>query len=273
MPGRIQFSPSRFQSAPLPQTFLRIAETQIALECSALDAALGARLLPFQIPSSRAPDLRLRIELGDVSPTHESAVEITRDGAITEIRRGDYHAILDGNGARLTMTRIVDHAVSSFLRVWLSLHLRKRGGLLVHSACLERDGKAYVFAGKSGAGKTTIASMSMPEHRLLTDEISILLPEPARAFGTPFFGDLCIPGEPIALPLAGIFFIEQGAEPRATRMRTGEAQREMLRHILSFEHEPGAAGALIDAAGGLLREVPAHRLVFDKSARLWEYIP
>src|SRR5437773_8348802 len=64
--------------------------------------------------------------------------------------------------------------------------------LSLHDALpIFRDGKAYIFTGRSGAGKSTVASLS-PEGSVLTDEISLLRREHGmwRAYGTPFWGEL-----------------------------------------------------------------------------------
>jgi len=62
--------------------------------------------------------------------------------------------------------------------------------LLLHASSLVRRGRAFVFPGVSGAGKTTIVRHS-PGMPVLSDEISAvrLSPEdqPVRAYGTPFY--------------------------------------------------------------------------------------
>jgi hypothetical protein len=49
---------------------------------------------------------------------------------------------------------------------------RASDGWLLHAAALEIDGRAFVFAGPSGAGKTTLTLALLERgHRLLTDEM------------------------------------------------------------------------------------------------------
>ena len=52
------------------------------------------------------------------------------------------------------------------------LVLARQGGFLLHSASAIRNGKAFLFAGVSEAGKTTISRLAPPDATLLTDEIS-----------------------------------------------------------------------------------------------------
>ena len=73
-----------------------------------------------------------------------------------------------------------------------TLVLARQGGFLMHSASAIRNGKAFLFAGVSEAGKTTISRLAPPDATLLTDEISYVRKQGAGyvAFGTPFTGEL-----------------------------------------------------------------------------------
>jgi hypothetical protein len=64
------------------------------------------------------------------------------------------------------------YAIDGVLRILHSLILARAGGFLVHAASAVRNGRAFLFAGVSGAGKTTISRLAPPDVALLTDEIS-----------------------------------------------------------------------------------------------------
>ena len=51
----------------------------------------------------------------------------------------------------------------------------RRGGFLIHGASIVRDGQAYIFFGKSAAGKSTLAAMS-PEGQVISDDLTLVLP-------------------------------------------------------------------------------------------------
>src|SRR5260370_6952309 len=68
------------------------------------------------------------------------------------------------------------YALDSLLRVLLSWKLLGRCGFLLHAATIVRNGKAYIFTGRSGAGKSPVASLS-PEGTVLPDKISPLPPD------------------------------------------------------------------------------------------------
>ncbi|MFO7871773.1 MAG: hypothetical protein R6V03_10125 [Kiritimatiellia bacterium] len=51
-------------------------------------------------------------------------------------------------------------ALANFLRWMLGRLIPARGGFILHAACLARGSGAMLFAGKSGAGKTTVCNLS-----------------------------------------------------------------------------------------------------------------
>src|SRR5256885_3293464 len=76
-------------------------------------------------------------------------------------------------------------------------------GFLLHAATVLRNGKAYVFFGRSGTGKSTVAALS-PLGSVLTDEISLLkrIDGQWHAFGTPFWGEFRAAGTNRSAPVA-----------------------------------------------------------------------
>ena len=111
------------------------------------------------------------------------------------------------------------------LRIVHSIVLAPQGGLLLHSASAIRNGKAFLFAGVSGAGKTTISRLAPPDATLLTDEISYVRKFDAgyTAFGTPFTGELAKLGENVSAPIAALYLLAQGPENRIDPVAPAEA--------------------------------------------------
>jgi hypothetical protein len=65
--------------------------------------------------------------------------------------------LLDSSGAEFHGVRH-EYALDSLLRILLTMVLLPQRGFLLHAATVVRDGRAYVFTGRSGAGKSTVAA-------------------------------------------------------------------------------------------------------------------
>jgi hypothetical protein len=112
----------------------------------------------------------------------------------------------------------------NFLRVMTAYRLLEMGGVMLHSAGVESGGRAWIFFGRSGAGKTTLSRKSLfSGRRVLSDDINAVRPHPEGDSGRmvvermPFAGDLGRTGEPgEAFPLAGLFRLEKSRGPTET---------------------------------------------------------
>jgi hypothetical protein len=165
-------------------------------------------------------------------------------------------------------------ALDSLLRVLLSWKLLEGHGFLLHAATIVRNGKAYVFTGRSGAGKSTVASLS-PEGSVLTDEISLLRRENGvwRAYGTPFWGEFRAAGSNTSAPVAGIFRLLQAAENRVTALSTVAILRALLPNVLFFSAEAEANRRLLEILSQAATEISGYHLAFRKNPAFWEVVP
>lgn len=167
-----------------------------------------------------------------------------------------------------------EYALDSLLRVLLSWKLLDRQGFLLHAATVIRGGRAYIFTGRSGAGKSTVASMS-PAGSVLTDEISLLRRENGvwRAYGTPFWGEFRAAGSNTNAPVTGIFRLVQAAENRVTRLRPSVLLRSLLPNVLFFSGQTEANRQLLEILSKAASEIPGYNLAFRKSPAFWEILP
>ena len=225
-------------------------------------------------------------------PVFELDVEIVPPGKITDeedlsvrfeggrwvLERGDFHAELDPALHRGRIRQSANpYSIDAALRILHSLLLAKQGGLLIHAASAIRNVRAFLFAGLSGAGKTTISRLAPPGVTLLTDEISYVRPAPRSpsgyiAYGTPFAGELAQPGENVSAPIGALYFLAQGPENRIDPVTEPDAVRELLASVLFFAHEPELANLVFASACELVRRVPVYRLTFFPDCRVWEII-
>jgi hypothetical protein len=167
-----------------------------------------------------------------------------------------------------------EYALDSLLRILLTQLLLPHNGLLSHAATILHDGCAYVFMGRSGAGKSTVASLSPPGN-VLTDEISLLRRDAENwfAYGTPFWGEFRADGANRRAPLAAIFSLEQSDVNRVERVHAKDAARMLLPNVLFFSAASRENSQLLTLIAQAAEQVPFYRLFFRREPGFWEAIP
>ncbi len=191
------------------------------------------------------------------------------------LERGDFRAEWDSRTRRGWIRQTVNpYAVDSVLRIIHSLLLSTRGGFLLHAASVVRRGRALLFVGPSGAGKTTMARLAPDDAILLTDEVSYVRYAGGQfvAFGTPFSGELAQSGEAVSAPISAIYRLEQGRDNAVERLSESEAVRTLMKNILFFADDSELTGQLLDTSCRVAAAVPIYRLAFVPDARVWDVI-
>ena len=144
---------------------------QSAVENGSGPASAACLVSNFQFPVSA---FELDVELfppGFMSDAEEARVRL--EGGRWVMERGDFRAECDPVRRRGWVRQSANpYSIDAVLRMLHSLILARDGGFLVHAASAVRNGRAFLFAGVSGAGKTTISRLAPPDVVLLTDEIS-----------------------------------------------------------------------------------------------------
>jgi len=217
----------------------------------------------------------------DMDLASPSAFHLDADVSVTcrygrwLLERGDFRAEWDPVKQRGRIHQTANpYSIDAVLRIVHTLVLARQGGFLLHSASAIRNGKAFLFAGVSGAGKTTISRLAPADTTLLTDEISYIRTagEGYVAFGTPFTGELAKLGENASAPLAALYLLAQGLENRIEPVAVADAGRELLANVLFFAEDPEMVYGVFETACDFVHRVPVYRLTFVPDARVWEMI-
>ncbi len=237
---------------------------------------LTSRYAGFIRPEAH-PQLELAVDLFEPASFADADDDVTvkRHGREWEIRRGDFSARWDLEAGSGSVRQSANpYAIDSALRIAHSLILAREGGFLVHAASAIRNERAFLFAGVSGAGKTTISRLAPSDAALLTDEISYVRRQGARyyAFGTPFAGELARVGENRSAPLAALFLLAKGPENRIEEVAKADALRSLLSNILFFAEDEALIANVFRAACEFVDQVPVRRLIFVPDERVWEII-
>jgi hypothetical protein len=167
-----------------------------------------------------------------------------------------------------------DYGCDSFLRVILSFRLLESNGLLVHAAGLVKDGKGYLFVGKSGAGKSTVARLSSGTCAVLSDDLTFtsLSDAGGMIYGTPFFGDFGTAGTNVGAPLEAILFLRQAPFNRALPLSAADAVRKLLPSVAYFGNDRTGMAAVLEAALAFCRRIPCYDLDFTKDVSFWRHL-
>jgi hypothetical protein len=228
------------------------------------------------ISSGAEPDFDFDVDLSEPEIADADAdVSVTHHAGCWSVERGDFHAQWEPATRTGRIRQSPNpYSIDAVLRILHSLLLAKQGGFLLHAASAIRNGKAFLFTGVSGAGKTTIAGLAPPDAALLTDEISYVRKDENGycAFGTPFTGELQKLGENVSAPIAAVYLLAKGPANRIDPVPAAEGARALLGNILFFAKDQEMVGTLLDSACEFVARVPVSRLTFVPDSRVWEMI-
>lgn len=283
----------------MAREFFSIADIRIEVDYDAglHGLALDRAARAFAVPGSGKSDIRIRIDtispLPDLSGFRQ-LFTVVPDGLWTILESADRYAITLRDGVRdLEPYQVIlaDKSFSDFVmitrpdaqglvypleypevEVMVIGHATiQRLGLLLHSACVEINGRGCLFTGVSGAGKSTISQLWQqdPAASVLTDERVVIREQGAGiwAHGTPWHGTAEIHRNAGA-KLAAIFFITHGSRNRVEPLPMKEAvNRLLVRSFPTFWLQEGMAFA-VDFCLRVVRAVPCYELEFlpDMSA-------
>ncbi len=198
--------------------------------------------------------------------------------------------IEEGQRRKIADDFIYPFLKSEMLQVFLS-RLNERGdlhSLMVHSCGAVNEGNAYLFAGLSGSGKSTVGmALTQAGKEILGDELVILTEADHGwlAHGTPLEGDMQnAEVSPLQAPLRAIFFLGQGDETELARLDTSHAISSLISVIVPsrrssdrrerslMDYEGETLALLLEEASTLADDIPCYALQLTLGAQPWEEI-
>jgi len=203
-------------------------------------------------------------------------IEVHSIDGIHYALRFDFRSRLDianGIGAMFLHPAAPFVAIDAFVRITYSFLAVHEGGLLMHASSVRsRDGRGFVFMGRSGAGKSTIAEILDGQADILTDEISLLRFDQregkAVVHGTPFWGTLA-KGRNLSAPAAAAFRLTKAPETRLNRLSANEAVSALMKNVLHFANGMADRTLVLDTCIQIQGNVPILDLHFEKNAAFW----
>jgi hypothetical protein len=220
------------------------------------------------------PNLTIKINDGYGIPFLNYEVEITNQRDKITYCRADYQIEVDPE-YRSALISVFDelalkHALTNLYSSFIVHH---NWGLLLHSSCAIENGKAHIFAGQSGAGKSTAAKLSFPRC-LLSDEATLLkiTSSGVTVYNSPFRSEL--EAEPFedSVELASIQLLHQALKNKRIQSAKSDALLHLMDKVFFWPRNQEETKAILNLMTMLVLQVPVYDLYFQKNNTFWELI-
>ena len=220
------------------------------------------------------PDLIIKIKDGYGIPFRDYEVNITKKHNTIIYSRADYLIEVDPEYKSATISVYDDFALKHALtNLYSSFIVHHNWGLLIHSSCVLENGKAHLFSGHSGAGKSTAAKLSYPRH-LLSDEASLvkITSNEVSVFNSPFRSEL--DAEPFEgnVELASVQILFQALQNKRVRLQKSNALLDLMDKVFFWPHSQDEVKTIMQLMTQLVKQVPVYELHFQKNNTFWELI-
>jgi hypothetical protein len=221
------------------------------------------------------PHMTVKVDADYGVPFAGYDVSVSEDDEAVTYRRPDYIIRID-KWFHTAYVGVYDafalkHAMMNLYSAYIVHH---SWGLLVHSSCVVENGRAYLFSGYSGAGKSTVAKLSMPRP-LLSDEATIVkLTEPGKAivFDSPFRSELETHEGGRSYPLNGVYFLRQSQQVMNKPLSKGEGFMCLTDKVFYWSSNPQETSKIFRLCRQLIDCTPTYDLYFQKNDSFWEMI-
>lgn len=189
--------------------------------------------------------------------------EILKKGNIIHAQRHDFKFQATDFTGKLEINESI-YSFDSFLRILVSYLIVKKKGLLVHASSFIYKGKAYIFVGKSGAGKTTISRLSRKYAYIMSDELTPIFVD-GRAYSSPFWGMMKNKGKNISAPIGKIYIIKKSKTNKTYPLSIEKFLLSFLPCIMNFNKSTSNLMAILDISRLIYKNIKAEKLFFNKN--------
>ena len=166
---------------------------------------------------------------------------------------------------RLILTgRHTKMAIDNALMVMFALATADKGTALFHAAAVSREGRGYMFLGKSGTGKSTHAGLWVKHvegAELMNDDNPVVRIHEGRAvvYGSPWSGKTACYRD-VSCPLDAIVLLSQAPYNKISRLGGLEAYVALVTSISGQRWDEGIADGLHETENELASNVPMWHL-------------
>lgn len=260
----------------MSQKIVEIGEHIFQVESNFDDSRLNSNFTNYHFLRNNelTPDLFLHITDGFGKPFVNYDVAIKRVSNRIFYNRSDYQIEVDQDYTTAEI-RVYDSLAlkHALMNLYSSFIVNKGWGLLIHSSCVIENNSAHIFAGHSGAGKSTVAKLSTPR-RLLSDEATIvkISKNDIQVYDSPFRSELYTDAEQVNIPLDSIQILHQSPFNKRTSMEKSDSLVQLLDKIFYWAWMSDETKKALDLLKILIEKVPVYNLHFQKNETFWDLI-
>ncbi|MBU0549691.1 MAG: hypothetical protein KJ838_05195 [Candidatus Omnitrophica bacterium] len=158
---------------------------------------------------------------------------------------------------------------TDFIFLSLYVFLNITNGFLIHACGIIKDGKGYIFAGPSGNGKSTVASLSRNLAVLSDDRLCIRAKRGSYyMYGVPW-GYATINKSVV---IKKIFFLNKAKQTTFKRLNTSLAVAEAFCNLSIGLYKQWNIKRMLTAIAKMVAKIPCYEMRFSLSEPFWERI-
>lgn len=219
-------------------------------------------------------DLTVTIRGGYGQPFENFEVDIATSDGWVIYDRADYKLKIDAEHQNAIIDVYDYFALKhALMNLYSSFIVHNKWGLLIHSSCVVVEGGAYIFSGRSGAGKSTIARLSFPR-QLLSDEATIVkvTGDDVIVYESPFRSDTRPGFHQGGIPLRAIHLIHQSHDVKRERKQPTQGLVQLMDKVFYWAYDKEQTKTILRMYERLAARVPIFDLYFQKNDTFWEAI-
>ncbi|WP_417898987.1 hypothetical protein ABN702_00800 [Bacillus haimaensis] len=220
------------------------------------------------------PHLLIYLESGYGTSFINYEVDNFRENGKIIFRRSDYQITVDSDYKVAKLYFHDDLALKhAMMNLYSSFIVYHNWGLLIHSSAVVNDSKAFIFAGQSGAGKSTSAMLSIPR-TILSDEAAIVKIDKgvSTVYHSPFRSEIKPTNLTEYSPVEGIYLLHQSYEIHKHAIKRSDAFLQLMDKVFYWSREAEDTKKIIVLLKKLVNLTPVHHLYFQKNDKFWEVI-
>ena len=278
--------------SPNSVSYYNIADIRIRIQ-GAPDS-LSAFFAPYAAADSTSPELDIRIhpsaplstaplggellvcdpELQIVQQTDGSVIHFPSLVHIFEVRTNREDTLADIFCLPPCEDALTEELIP-VIRLLFNRYAQTKGMLFLHSASLLYEGKAWLFSGSSGTGKSTHTNLwhTLWGTPVLNGDLNLLAIKDGKPmiYGTPWCGTSGI-SDSTSYPLGGVVLLKQASGERLETLSPDEQIIGLLQRIISSSDTCFSLYKNLEVIGEITKQIPVFRLHCTKEPQAAIYM-